>query len=865
MGIRESIGNGAKFDGDTYSMKYFGVSKNFDTLQIGENVITLNPSSLILKGSDVSAEISTEDGTPIEVTYEQQTTSDGSIVLKVNIPEDLTASTFDFYLSGTATKNYDTGELFNTSGTNVIWHGIGRISTGESTVESSKDIVLKNPVKNITTTLTPSDRAYKEPSTVRRTTSTESTSIEYFPALPTYSEISNINSRTSDPISQVVDSSSYTTLGEDINSDELPTLLAQSGVFSASMEKGTISVTPDVTSYVPAQYINDIGTVPEYSATIVEVVNDTTVKVDTVFQYTIPGTSIVVDRFVGSTFDLDYNKNVDTTDGQKVTSYVDICFDNVATSNGKIDKVSVSAKPIGAAGAPIQLGDFEPYAPEKMVPSSEDTVIVGASVGDVEFVMLDGVAVSMFQFDPKMGLERRRITSVRNSTEANAFFEVKTYSRDLVFQSTGSADQSNDKLLEAVRVTSPGTLISGLSQGEVTILSVAPPVTDVAVLTVNSSYVGDATANTTYTLTFDAHSTLDSVGKAPELNVYIAGPALEGSTSTDAFGTLIGQIQGGSDQTQKGLSFTFTATEASSTMQPQFMIVAGTWDISNISIKPSSNPNNSPNELCVQVPLDNLAVNKIDEEYVFQLDFIGENGKKLGLDLVTDSIKVNVAPTLDEQLIINTFNSSTIIQNTISGSFGNLSTTVNAISGSLIYSGSFDNTTRYLTLFKIDGSTISIGAFNVTGPQGPSGPSGPTGPTGPTGPVGATGLQGPSGPAGSTGPTGPQGPQGRQGPAGPTGATGATGAQGPAGPTGSTGPTGATGPQGPQGPAGPIGAPGATGSPGPIGPTGPSGSQGPQGALGPTGPTGPAGSTGPQGPQGRQGPQGPQGPNGAPI
>ena len=72
------------------------------------------------------------------------------------------------------------------------------------------------------------------------------------------------------------------------------------------------------------------------------------------------------------------------------------------------------------------------------------------------------------------------------------------------------------------------------------------------------------------------------------------------------------------------------------------------------------------------------------------------------------------------------------------------------------------------------GTTLTLNAVTVPGPQGPTGPPGPVGAIGPAGPVGPSGPPGPTGATGPSGPIGATGPAGPQGPPGPSGGGGTT-------------------------------------------------------------------------------------------
>ena len=80
-----------------------------------------------------------------------------------------------------------------------------------------------------------------------------------------------------------------------------------------------------------------------------------------------------------------------------------MCFDNVATSNGVIDKVKVSAKPVGSIGAPMFIGDFDVMPPNKM----QDT--------------------GSFTFDPKLGIDYKSVGDVTSSNDISNYFDYNEY------------------------------------------------------------------------------------------------------------------------------------------------------------------------------------------------------------------------------------------------------------------------------------------------------------------------------------------------------------------------------------------------------------------------------------------------------
>lgn len=650
MAIKSFIKTGAIWDGDTYSVKYFGVSKNFTELKLGKNTITLSPSVAIVPGTKLDVEVLDRNGGRIQVEYPNQVTPNGSNILHITITEETLSGVCRFFIRGTAYYDADTGEKLDTSFPNVIWRGISSINKleDEETPEDPEDLVFEKDKKDISVNVQSKCLPYQDKGGVERPTEYTGVGTLTFNPVSTSSTFSsNIADKpstrstiSSRPISQVNNSQSNTTLGSPTsNSDGFPTITSSAAEFTADMEGSTITVTPNINSFVPTQLLSSIGALPDFSATIIEVLNSTTVRVDTPFSYNNTQLGLFVQEFVSSTYSIKYNKSVATTEGQKVTCYAQLCFDNVATSNGQVDKVRVSAKPVGAIGDAMLLGDFDIQYPNKM----QDT--------------------GSFTMNPKTGVEYKSVGDVSSSADVTTYYTAETYQTvatatdslsDFNYQSLGSATpptHSDDKLMHSLSTSAP------------------IDTTQVTAVSVKDQYLGSAKAGNVYKITLNAHSRKDATGKTPKAQLYISGPAVEEFTQTsNTFGTLIETITGGDNQTQTGLEYTFTAASDSDKVKLYLVLDVGTWDFSNIKLEPSSKTNNTPNEFCTLVPLDSLPVNKINEEYVFVVDFIGKNGKPANIKLTTQSITLNSDVTIDESLIINTFNSSTIIQNAISGS-----------------------------------------------------------------------------------------------------------------------------------------------------------------------------------------------------
>jgi hypothetical protein len=144
MAIKSFIDTGAIWDGDTYSVKYFGVSKNFTELKLGKNTITLSPSVAIVPGTKLEVEVLDRNGNRVQVEYPNQITPNGSNILHITITEETLSGVCRFFIRGTAFYDADTGQQLDTSYPNVIWRGISSIKKleDEETPEDPEDLIF---------------------------------------------------------------------------------------------------------------------------------------------------------------------------------------------------------------------------------------------------------------------------------------------------------------------------------------------------------------------------------------------------------------------------------------------------------------------------------------------------------------------------------------------------------------------------------------------------------------------------------------------------------------------------------------------------------------------------------------------------
>lgn len=693
---------GAQFDADTYSLKYFGVSENFTRLKRGKNTITLSPSIYLKKESPIEVELYIVDESGREISYPvefpNKVTKNGTTYLEVNITDDVPLANAIFYIAGIMVINVDTGETMpDTTKYNLVWKGFSRLVENEddelSPCSSCNDTVLDGSLDDVTVEVTPEDCTYREPASDRNTLYTGAGTITYFSTTETSQTNSciqgnprTISNKALDTITNSTDSLSgisEVAVVPDQN-QPLPIINSTQAEFTADMVGSILTVnTPDISSYVPGDVTGPLS-VGIFSTTIVEVINNKTVRVNGFFKYNIPATatrgSRVITQFKSTDYTIRYSKDVASTAGQKVTGCAKLCFENVATSNGQIAGVQVKAKPVGGLGGAVDLGVFTPNYGDKL----EDT--------------------SNYEYDPVQGAKYKSAGAFKSQSDVTTYLEVKDYKE----KSTASSNlytKDYEYITDSSATQNDGNIINAASVDE-------PSSSEVRLVSIKDSYLGAAKANTEYTLQFDLFSTQVS-NKKPEIEVYIQGPALDKPANTTPFGTYLETFTSDDGKTLKNQKITFKTTTSSNSIKPYFLIKAGKWDVGNVKITPDSSTKNSPNEFCITVPLDGLATNVIGQEFIFEIDFIGSNGKPLNLNLHTQNIILNQNATIDENLIINTFNSSTLLQNIISGSGawditdGSTTSTIN----------SGDTLTILGTGVSLSGQTLTItggGASNCT-------------------------------------------------------------------------------------------------------------------------------------------------------
>jgi len=416
-GIKSYINEFTLFDGDALSSNYFGLSLPTEFLK-GSNEIGINPTQNLVKGTQVFVEVYDSEGNLIPHEIKNVANANGSAIVTVTIGDTVPIGNCEIYIAGTA--NFDVlrnRKVTNISSPNIIWVGKLLSNTKKKTVG---DIKYTIPPK---VDLTPETRAFQNFSGSRATGSCHAVSLSYVSSAPPSQYSSNYSSNIPElfdgtPISSTPTVNTSGSLANSGNfsittdANNLSTIVANTGApFKKEMEKGTISLTPNIFKYLPGDLPSGYSpTVPSYTATIVEVISSTQIKVDKQFFYRESyvnkkkeSSEIYITRFDSSNICIDYFKNPNTSDGQKKTGYAKICVKNSKPVSGDVDRVKVSAKAAGGVGSPISLGEFKIPKTSKLTdPTSYD-------------------------FSANGGIENKKVGNIKDSSDISSYFDINKF------------------------------------------------------------------------------------------------------------------------------------------------------------------------------------------------------------------------------------------------------------------------------------------------------------------------------------------------------------------------------------------------------------------------------------------------------
>jgi hypothetical protein len=383
-GLKEYFNKFTFVDTDTYSKNYFRISEFPDKFFIGKNSFHIfgNPETLV-KGSKIYIDVVDANGDVVYHEILNVVNKDNSRTVVVYIYPDIPVGELTVYVAGRLKKNPLTGQNIPYSDSpvdsdfknipNIVWVGKSVVSNSEW---NDNEILFVNEPRIY---FSETRAEYKKLSTNRRTTLSFSDSASLFSIkskklpyqLDTNSKFNDDYYDKYDRISRIpkIESGSVESRDAIQHADtyEVSTIYSSAPIFTKTMIGGILTVTNiSVDDGIPEDNITSIS-VPNYSSSILDVLNANTVKVDNPFRYVHDyrnsdgvNRKIVIDRFNNQpSWSIEYYDDNATLVGTQLSqSFVNMECLNLEPVAGVVDYLKVRYKPVGTTGEFESLGEF---------------------------------------------------------------------------------------------------------------------------------------------------------------------------------------------------------------------------------------------------------------------------------------------------------------------------------------------------------------------------------------------------------------------------------------------------------------------------------------------------------------------------
>lgn len=640
--LKEYVNSVPFIDTNETSKNYFRISKFPDRLYVGKNSFRIsgNNDQLVL-GSRIYIDVVDNNGNIIYHEVLNVISKDKSKIVVIHVYENTPSGEATVYIGGRLRKNPTTGEPIpytddpnsanNKDVPNVIW--IGKTSVVIDSSNPSDLFYGKEPEIMFTERLV----SYFEISgSTRRETISGSGQRLSITSQILPSQYSN-DSKFEDSI--VEEGKVFRRIPEITGNTgqyegsiripeyaELTKIKSNQAIFSKTMEGGRIYVNSiNVENSLPK---GASVTIPDYSASIVRVVNNTTIEVDNPFNVkrsvTLSDgtvTDLNFDKFVNqATFSISYfNDNIARTETLVTESFANIEFTNIEPLGGTLDKINISYKSVGSFGNFRDVGQFKVEKQNYLVDSSVQKLTLAK------------------------GLVEKQIGFVENQSETDTYWTasgVGISGTSLVF--------SEDKITNAFEIDHSGSFDSSQY--------IIVTKTDFGQTTFS------AKKNTEYTLEFDSNYEADPADTSswtkPFLDVYISGSGVRSgevnvNNSTAplddlTLGTYIGTVDSRYGK-QRENKFSFITLD-NKDIKPVFVIRSGKWTLGKISMSPRLERGYSPNHFKLNVPISDL---QSRTELVFNFDYLTKDSKPANINSQVFGVKFKGASSFVSQSIVN--------------------------------------------------------------------------------------------------------------------------------------------------------------------------------------------------------------------
>lgn len=567
--------------------------------------ILANPDFLET-GSPILIDIEDSAGNPIYHEVTSLINRDRSRTVAVNIYPDTVIGYATVYLASKLDKNPLTGETISSdsAGINVIWKKKVLVSTSERSAHpiifsKSPTVVYENkPV----------------PRQISNSTASRYTELENR-ALGKVSIDSRVNPSNTSAFLEDIDLD-YESI------DSVPEIYGNRGVnrgptripkysslgvlsfsnfpISESMENGRLVVRNIGLTGSSGQYY----TAPDFSCSIIRVVNKNQAEIHPPFNYSVSEGSSILSfngfknqtNFTASYF---FSQNMASDVTQ---SFLRLEFYDLEPTLGEIDSIRVRYKEAGAYGSLRDLGTY------RLNPQN---------------IFTDSSSVSVTQD----GLQERRLGWLEPNEDLSALWTVSANG-----VSGLSTEYSDVFVRNSIRI----------------IHDSIPSSSRYVKLEANGRMRLNAAKNTGYELSFYAApgKIQETISRTPQLDIYISGSSVRSTPraskttlpvlqDVENLGHYIGSIESGVSSS-KFVKFEFEVLDQKA-VTPIFLTRAGEWDIGQIAISPISSTGYNANHARIFVPLSGL---DSDAEPIFEIEYTDRTGNRADLSQKLSGIRI---------------------------------------------------------------------------------------------------------------------------------------------------------------------------------------------------------------------------------
>lgn len=626
--LKEYVKSVPYIDTNETSKNYFRVSKFPDRLYVGKNSFRIsgNNENLVV-GSRIYVDVVDDNGNIIYHEVLNVISKDKSRIVVIHVYSNTPVGEATVYIAGRLRRDPQTGNRIpydedpnsqnNKDVPNLIW--VGKTSVVIDSSNPSELFYGSEPNISFSERLV----AYYEISgSDRRTTISGSGQRLSIASDILPSQFSNLSKFDDAIVEEGKVFRSIPVISDNVGEydggtripefAELTKIKANEAIFTKTMEGGRIFVNNiSVTDSLPKGVT---VTIPDYSASIVRVINNTTIEVDRPFsvQQDITledGTTRTFNftKFINEpTYSISYfDDNINKTETLVSESFANIEFRGLEPLAGTLDKIAIRYKSVGSFGNFRDVGEFK---------IEEQNYLVDQSV---QKLTLD------------QGLTEKRIGYVESQSEVNQYWTgsgVNISGTSLLF--------NEDNITNAFEINHSGSF----SKNHYVVITKTG--------TVNTNVL--ATRGTEYTLKFESYYDADPAGtgswNTPFMDVYISGSNIQSDqvNTNDlnpplkdrSLGTYIGTVDSRYGK-QNSNKIHFITTERKE-IKPFFVIRSGKWTIGKIEINPRLEEGYSPNQYKLSVPISDLQQRS---ELVFDFNYLNKDSKPANISTKIFGVK----------------------------------------------------------------------------------------------------------------------------------------------------------------------------------------------------------------------------------